>query len=113
MTMVNSTPVFFGTSPALIQNLGPGKLYVGPADVTTSTGVLIPSGSTVAFGYDRDGFYGISDDTADARLLRSGAGLGTSSSGGGGSTDSWWSGTQAEYDAIETKDPDTLYIITE
>ena len=107
MTTVNSTPVFFGTSPALIQNLGPGKLYVGPADVTTSTGVLIPSGSTVAFGYDRDGFYGISDDTTDARLLRSGSGLGASSS------ESWWSGTQAEYDAIETKDPDTLYIITE
>ena len=111
MTTVNSTPVFFGTSPALIQNLGPGKLYVGSVDVTTSTGVLIPSGSTVAFGYDRDGFYGISDNTADARLLRSGAGLGTSSSGG--SADSWWSGTQAEYDAIVTKDPDTLYIITE
>ena len=106
MTTVNSTPVFFGTSPALIQNLGPGKLYLGPAEVTTSTGVLIPVGSTIAFGYDQEGFYGISDDTADARLLRSGAGISTSS------TDSWWSGTQAEYDAIETKDPDTLYIIT-
>ena len=107
MTMVGSTQTFFGKSPACIQNLGPDNLYVGSAEVTPSTGVLIPVGSTIAFGYDQDGFYGISDGTADARLLRSATGL------SGGSTDSWWSGTQAEYDAIETKDPDTLYVITE
>jgi hypothetical protein len=37
--------------------------------------------------------------------------LGTTATGAWGAVDPFWSGTQAEYDALATKDPSVLYVV--
>ena len=75
MPSVSSTPVDFGSGSVLIQNLGPGDLFLGGPGVTTETGVRISAGSSVTVGYNSSHFYGVSDSTSDARVLSAGSGI--------------------------------------
>lgn len=56
----------------LIYNSGPGTLYIGKADVTTANGMPISVGEKIAIDCQATiglTVYGISDSTADVRIL--------------------------------------------
>ena len=75
MPSVSSTPVDLGSGSVLIQNLGPGDLFLGDPGVTTETGFRISAGSSVTVGYSNSRFYVVSDSTSDARVLSAGSGF--------------------------------------
>lgn len=59
---------------SVIQNLGTGVLYVDIVDtVSTSTGLKLASGASVPVAGGRT-YYGISDTSADVRVLPGGIG---------------------------------------
>jgi len=60
--------------PSVIQNLGTGKLYVDIVDtVAAGTGVQVASGASIPVGGGHT-YYGVSDTTADVRVLPGGMG---------------------------------------
>ena len=60
MPAISSTPVDLGSGSVLIQNLGPGNLFIGGPYVNTETGVRISAGSSVTVGYSSSRVYGVS-----------------------------------------------------
>lgn len=66
MPSISSTPVDLGSGSVLIQNLGPGNLFIGGPYVNPETGVRISAGSSVTVGYSSSRFYGVSASTSDA-----------------------------------------------
>jgi|GEM_PF-6580746 len=69
---VGNTPVNLGEGAQLIQNLGTGTLYIGGADVATTTGVRVNAGEALVVGAGGGLCFGISDGSADVRT-RAGA----------------------------------------
>lgn len=60
--------------PSVIQNLGTGILYVDTVStVSSTTGVKVASGASLPVGGGHT-YYGVSDTTADVRVLPGGMG---------------------------------------
>ena len=60
---------------SVIQNLGTGILYIDTVDtVSSSTGLKVASGASVPVGAGHT-YYGVSDTTADVRVLPGGMGV--------------------------------------
>ena len=72
---VTTTPVALGTSAMLIQNLGPDALYLGEADVTDETGVLVSPGESLVVGNLNHPLYAVSSAASDVRILVRGQGI--------------------------------------
>ena len=76
MPSVGGTAQNLGSSGKLIQNLGPGDLYLQASSaVTTGTGLKVVSGSAVSTSYNNGGIWAISSGTSDVRILDSGLNL--------------------------------------
>ena len=75
MPNVTTTPLNIGASAVLIQNLGPGDLFVGAAAVTSATGVKISAGDSITMGYSSQPTYIVSSATSDARLMYGATGI--------------------------------------
>lgn len=72
----DETAVPFGRGPSLIQNLGPGSLYVGyNPDVSSDSGLKLNVGDAVSISHTSSAIFAISDDTSDVRVLPSGTGI--------------------------------------
>ena len=67
---VSSSPVPIGQGNLTLQNHGPDDLWIGGADVSPSTGILVASGMGQDFP---DGslprMYAVSEGTSDVRTL--------------------------------------------
>jgi hypothetical protein len=71
---VATTVVELTNVPSVIQNLGTGILYVDTVNpVSSTTGVKVASGASLPVGGGHT-YYGISDTTADVRVLPGGMG---------------------------------------
>ena len=71
---VATTVVKLTDVPSVIQNLGTGILYVDVVDtVSSSTGVKVASLASIPVGGGHT-YYGVSDTTADVRVLPGGMG---------------------------------------
>lgn len=75
MPTVGDEPVEIGYAGYLIQNLGPGNVFIGGSNVTEEDGLLIKPNQALAVGYTNTSVYAVSDDTADVRVLVRGAGI--------------------------------------
>lgn len=63
-------------SAGLIQNLGPDEVYIGESSsVTTSTGLEIVAGESLAVGNTNANLYAISAGTSDVRTLTRATGI--------------------------------------
>lgn len=63
-------------SAGLIQNLGPDDVYIGESSsVTSSTGLKIVAGKSVAVGNTNGTLYAISAGTSDVRSLTRATGI--------------------------------------
>lgn len=59
-----------GRRELIVQNLGAGGLFIGDANVTAANGLSVPSGDMLSLKVlDLGDIYGISDGTADVRIL--------------------------------------------
>lgn len=71
---VTTSVVELTNVPSVIQNLGTGILYVDIVNtVSASTGVKVASGASIPVGGGHT-YYGVSDATADVRVLPGGMG---------------------------------------
>lgn len=71
---VTTTVVELTNVPSVIQNLGTGILYIDIVNtVSASTGVKVASGASIPVGGGHT-YYGVSDATADVRVLPGGMG---------------------------------------
>jgi hypothetical protein len=72
---VTDTAVSLGTGAKLIQNLGPDALYLGDAEVSDETGVLLEANTSLVVGQLNQSLYAISANTSDVRVLARGQGI--------------------------------------
>ena len=72
---VTTTPVALGAGAQLVQNLGPGALYLGESDVDDETGVLVNANESVVVGARTHPLYAVSASTSDVRTLSRGQGI--------------------------------------
>lgn len=74
MSTIATTPTALPSGVSLIQNLGPGNLYVGEGTVSTTTGVELPPDHTLTVTGEGS-MYAVSDSTSDVRTLEVGTGI--------------------------------------
>lgn len=71
---ISETPIQI-LSSQLIQNLGPGLLYIGDSSVSASTGVQVDVGKSIALNYSNNSLYAVSSSTSDVRTVDAGSGI--------------------------------------
>ena len=74
-TVDDETALVVGRGGCLVQNLGPGLLYIGEESVSESNGLQLGVGESVSLNISNTDFYVISDDTYDVRILSRGSGI--------------------------------------
>lgn len=74
MPTIDTEPVNIGYDSKLVQNLGPGDLYIGAHEPET-TGVKVSAGQAIAVGYTNNDLYAVSQSESDTRILDRGTGV--------------------------------------
>lgn len=74
MTIIDDTAVAIPYA-GLIQNLGPGAIYVGDSAVAPATGFRVAAGEALAVGTATSTIYAVSDGTSDVRAMSRATGI--------------------------------------